>query len=159
MYAIGMTAPAAGVSDLKAHLGFWLRYVSNHVSHAFSLRLAAKGVTAAEWVLMRALYGSDPMPPSRLAGELGMTRGAITKLADRLIGKSLVLRKADPSDGRAQTLALTPRGRRLVPELAALADRNDSDFFGHLTSDERSELERILKRTVAHHRMTVIPTS
>ena len=47
-------------SDLTAHLGFWLRIVSNHVSHAFAGKLAAKGVTAAEWVMMRALYGKDP---------------------------------------------------------------------------------------------------
>jgi len=154
-----MPAPTASVPDLTAHLGFWLRYVSNYVSHAFALRLAAKRVTAAEWVMMRALYGSDPIPPSRLASDLGMTRGAITKLADRLIGKSLVVRKADPDDGRAQTLALTPSGRKLLPELAALADRNDAEFFEHLTADERRALERILKRTVEHHRMTALPTS
>ena len=105
----------ADVSGLTAHLGFWLRYVSNYVSHAFALKLAAKGVTAAEWVMMRALYDSDPTPPSRLANDLGMTRGAITKLADRLIRKSLVARKADPADGRAQTLTLTSRGRSCCP--------------------------------------------
>ena len=154
-----MSTVSKDVSDLTAHLGFWLRYVSNHVSHAFALRLAAKGVTAAEWVMMRALYECDPTPPSRLANELGMTRGAITKLADRLVAKSLVVRKADPADGRAQTLALTPRGCKLLPELAALADRNDAEFFEHLTADERSALLRILKRTIEHHRMTVLPTS
>ena len=35
------------VSDLTAHLGFWLRTVSNHVSHAFAGRLAAQGVRQA----------------------------------------------------------------------------------------------------------------
>jgi DNA-binding MarR family transcriptional regulator len=154
-----MSASPANVSELTAHLGFWLRYVSNYVSQAFALRLAANGVTAAEWVMMRALYDHDRIPPSRLASELGMTRGAITKLAQRLIGKSLIVRKADPDDGRAQTLALTSRGRKLLPAIAALADRNDAEFFDHLTADERRTLERILKRTVEHHRMTVLPTS
>jgi DNA-binding MarR family transcriptional regulator len=145
------------VSDLTAHLGFWLRTVSNHVSHAFAGKLAAQGVTAAEWVMMRALYGKAPLPPSRLADELGMTRGAITKLADRLISKSLIVRKAASDDGRAQTLALTPRGSRLVPELAALADQNDAEFFGGLTKAERQTLERLLKRLVEHGHMTATP--
>ena len=35
------------LSPLKAHLGYWLRYVSNHVSHAFALQLGARGVTVA----------------------------------------------------------------------------------------------------------------
>jgi DNA-binding MarR family transcriptional regulator len=124
-------------SGLTAHLGFWLRYVSNHVSHTFAGKLAAKGVTVAEWVTMRALYDKDPISPSCLAKEMGMTRGAITKLADRLIGKSMIIRKASPDDGRAQTLALTTQGTSLVPELAALADQNDAEFFDHLSEAER----------------------
>lgn len=145
------------VSDLTAHLGFWMRTVSNHVSHAFAAKLAAKGVTVAEWVMMRALYGWPPTPPSRVADDMGMTRGAITKLADRLIGKGLVIRRADSDDGRAQTLALTPRGISLVPELAALADRNDAQFFGALTTAERETLEHLLKRLVDHGRITGTP--
>lgn len=145
------------VSDLTAHLGFWLRTVSNHVSHSFAGKLAGEGVTVAEWVMMRALYGKDPMPPSRLADEIGLTRGAVTKLADRLIGKSLIVRKADRDDGRSQTLALTPRGASMVPELAALADQNDAEFFGCLTGAERKELERLLKELVQHGQMTAVP--
>jgi len=148
------TPPA---SNLTSHLGFWLRLVSNHVSQAFAEKLAGKNVSVAEWVLLRLLYDTDPMPPSRLADHMGMTRGAITKLADRLIAKSLVVRKADPEDGRAQTLALTRQGQKLAPELAALADRNDAAFFGHLSRDERAVLQRLLKRLAEHGQMRAIP--
>jgi DNA-binding MarR family transcriptional regulator len=145
------------VSDLTAHIGFWLRMVSNHVSHAFAAKLAGKEVTVAEWCLMRALYGKEPTPPSRLADDMGMTRGAITKLADRLIAKSLIIREASANDGRAQTLALTDRGRGLVPDLAALADRNDAEFFECLTTNEREALRRILKSLAERGHMTAIP--
>ena len=50
------------ISSLKSHLGYWIRYVSNHVSHAFSLKLAAVGVTVAEWVILRELYGAESAP-------------------------------------------------------------------------------------------------
>jgi DNA-binding MarR family transcriptional regulator len=145
------------VSDLTAHLGFWLRMVSNHVSHAFAAKLADKEVTVAEWCLMRALYGKEPTPPSRLADAMGMSRSAITKLADRLIAKSLIMREASADDGRAQTLALTNRGSALVPDLAALADRNDAEFFECLTTGERKTLERLLKRLAQRGDMTAIP--
>lgn len=145
------------VSDLTAHIGFWLRMVSNHVSHAFAAKLADKQVTVAEWSLMRALYGKEPTPPSRLAEEMGMSRGAITKLADRLIAKSLIVREASANDGRAQTLALTDRGVGLVPDLAALADRNDAEFFECLSMDERETLECLLKSLAARGHMTAIP--
>jgi DNA-binding MarR family transcriptional regulator len=144
------------VSDLGAHLGFWMRVVSNHVSAAFAAKVAAKGVTVAEWAVMRVLYGREPMAPSAVADEMGMTRGAITKLADRLIGKGLISRRASREDKRAQTLALTPPGARLVPELAALADRNDAEAFAALSAGERKALDKLLKRVVEHHRLTAI---
>ncbi|CZT35429.1 MarR family winged helix-turn-helix transcriptional regulator [Rhizobium sp. 9140] len=149
--------PVQPVPDLTAHIGYWLRMVSNHVSHAFAAKLAAREVTVAEWSLMRALYGKAPISPSRLADEMGLTRGAITKLADRAIAKSLVLREASADDGRAQTLALTDRGHALVPDLAALADRNDEEFFECLGTDERETLVRLLKSLAQRGHMTGIP--
>src|ERR1700709_2851937 len=108
------------VPELTAHLGYWLRQVSNHVSQAFARRVATKDVTVAEWAVMRVLYSTQPVAPSQLADEMGMTRGAISKLADRLVLKSLVAREASATDGRAQSLRLTPQGVHMVPELAAL---------------------------------------
>jgi DNA-binding MarR family transcriptional regulator len=147
----------ARISDLDAHLGYWLRFVSNHVSQAFASRLQGKGVTVAEWVAMRRLFGEGGVAPSLLAERIGMTRGAITKLADRLIDKELVMRRADPRDGRAQTLALTARGRALVPELAALADDNDTKFFRPLTAQERRVLRQLLERLVEQNELKAVP--
>lgn len=150
-------SPLPPISELTAHIGFWLRMVSNHVSHSFAGKVADREVTVAEWSLMRTLYGKEPTPPSRLADEMCMTRGAITKLADRLVAKSLVSREASTSDARSQTLALTDRGISLVPDLAALADSNDAEFFECLTGNERETLVRLLKRLAEHGQMTAVP--
>jgi DNA-binding MarR family transcriptional regulator len=144
-------------SELTSHLGYWLRYVSNHVSHAFARKLEGQEVTVAEWVLMRELFDVEAMAPSRLAERMGVTRGAVTKIADRLLAKSLLRRDADLEDGRAQTLALTETGRSLIPLLAALADENDADFFGHLKPEERDIVERVLKDIVERQGLTSIP--
>lgn len=146
------------ISPLEAHLGYWLRYVSNHVSHGFSRKLAARDVTVAEWVVMRELFEHDAVAPSRLAARLGMTRGAISKLADRLAAKSLVGRTASGDDRRYQALALTPTGRTLVPRLSALADRNDAEFFGHLKAAERATIETAMKDIVRRHGLRTVPT-
>jgi DNA-binding MarR family transcriptional regulator len=146
----------ADVPELTAHLGYWLRQVSNHVSQAFACRAATKDVTVAEWAVMRVLYSMQPVAPSQLADEMGMTRGAISKLADRLVSKSLVAR-ARSNDGRTQFLRLTPQGAQIVPELAALSDQNEAECFAHLSSKDRATLRRILKEVVVKSGITAIP--
>jgi DNA-binding MarR family transcriptional regulator len=148
----------AKVSALEAHLGYWVRFVSNHVSHAFSQKVQLRGVTVAEWVVLRELLEqADGTAPSALAARLGMTRGAISKLADRLVAKALIVRETDADDRRFQVLALTPAGRALVPALSALADQNDAEFFGHLTPAERTALERTMRDIVRRRGLRGVP--
>lgn len=146
------------LSDLDAHLGYWLRMVSNAVSHSFARKVEAQGVTVAEWVVLRVLYDAGPIAPSDLARRIGLTKGAISKLADRLANKALAERAATPADGRGQTLTLTAAGRALVPGLAALADENDAAFFQSLTAEERGQLEQLLRKLAADRRLTAAPT-
>ncbi len=133
------------VSDLAAHTGYWMRMVSNSVSHEFARKIATKDVTVAEWAFMRTLYDVNAMAPSDLAAKMGMTRGAISKLSERLLAKKLIGRTESTEDKRAHTLSLTGQGRGMVPMLAALADQNDVEFFGVLTEEDQQTLDRILK--------------
>lgn len=144
-------------SPLEAHVGYWLRYVSNHVSHAFGLKLEAEGVTVAEWVVLRELLRLGETAPSALAESLGMTRGAISKLIERLVHKELVVRRADEADRRSQRLTLTEAGRTLLPRLAQRADENDAEFFGHLDAAQRRLLRELLQDVVLRHELRTIP--
>jgi DNA-binding MarR family transcriptional regulator len=133
--------------------------VSNHVSHAFKLKVESRGVTVAEWVVLRSLLTADKNShPSRLAETLGLTRGAVSKLVDRLVAKKLVTTREERQDRRFQTVQLTAAGKKLVPELAALADANDAEFFSHLTSKERARLVATLQEIIARRDLTGTPT-
>jgi len=147
------------ISSLETHLGYWLRFVSNHVSHAFKLKVESHSVTVAEWVVLRALFDTDDVNPSEIAEMLGMTRGAISKLVDRLVAKRLVKCTVEKGDRRFQSLVLTPVGRKLVPVLAALADQNDAEFFGQLTNEQKSGLIALLKAIVRERELKEVPVN
>jgi DNA-binding MarR family transcriptional regulator len=151
-------APNSIVSDLKKHVGFWLRFVSSHVSQAFAVKLQASGVTVAEWVVMREMYDDEESSPSVLAERIGMTRGGVSKLVDRLVSKNLITRRERDDDRRFQSIALTAAGRRLVPRLAALADQNDEEFFHPLSAGERAALVATMKKLVQAHGLQAVPT-
>jgi DNA-binding MarR family transcriptional regulator len=147
----------SSISNLTGHSGYWLRMVSNAVSHDFARKVAGEGVTVAEWTFLRTLYDAGEMAPSALAERMRMTRGAISKLADRLLEKQLIERTDNPGDKRTHSLSLTEAGRQKVPALAALADRNDAEYFGVLTTEERDALDRVLRALIERRGLSDVP--
>lgn len=144
------------LSNLTDHTGYWLRMVSNAVSQEFARKLAAEGVTVAEWVFLRALHGTEGVAPTVLAANMAMTRGGISKLAGRLEARGLIARTSSTTDGRAQSLSLTAEGQAKLPVLARLADANDAEYFDLLAPEEREALDRIL-RALAQRRGLAAP--
>ncbi len=149
--------PPLAVSPLDAHLGFWMRFVSNQVSAEFARAVEARGVSVSEWVALRALYDQPGTTHTALMTALGMTKGAVSKLVSRLQDKGLVTRVPHAADARAQVLALTRAGRALVPALAREADANDERFFGHLSTRQRRDLKALLQEMVRLHQLAQIP--
>lgn len=137
---------------LEAHTGYWLRRVSNCVSGSFEQLLQQAGSSVTEWVALSLIHEAGRTTPGKLAEATGMTKGAISKVLDKIETKGYLRRIVDSQDSRVQQLSLTPRGRQLVPKLAALADHNDVAFFGCLRSKEHTELLRLLRKlTQIHH--------
>jgi len=145
-------------SSLTAHIGYWMRLVSNNVSQAFARKLNANGVTVAEWVVLREMYGGDDSTsPGEIAALTNLTRGAISKLITRLLEKGLVHRQESAEDRRYQDIELTAKGRALVPKLAVSADHNDEEFFNCLSAQERSRLLALLQKLASHHQIKTVP--
>lgn len=156
MKASTSRAPPA---PLEAHLGFWLRFVSNHVSLRFQQLLESQGVTLTEWVALRTLWSQDETTHAELIQALGMTKGAASKVVSRLEEKALAERQRVLGRAREQSLVLTAAGKDLVPRLAALADANDEHFFSHLPAKERQMLMTSLQALVQRHQLQAVPIS
>lgn len=145
-------------SDLKSHLGYHLRVVSNAVSHSFAYKLAASEVTVAEWVILREMYSSEEKTSPSVVAELtGLTRGAVSKLIDRLLHKGLVKRAESAEDRRYQEIKLTANAIKLVPKLAKIADKNDEMFFSILSQSEQKKLMKTLLKLTSHHKLNTNP--
>lgn len=146
-------------AHLEDHLGFWLRFVSNHVSGGFRERIAEHDVTVAEWVVLRTLFTTSPLKLNELSERVGVDTGAISRLVDKLIKKKLITRKMVSRDRRSVAITLTDVGEKLVPKLAQLADQNDEFYFSKISKSDRAELKRILQKLVEQHELTEKPLS
>ncbi|HEX5208383.1 MAG TPA: MarR family winged helix-turn-helix transcriptional regulator [Steroidobacteraceae bacterium] len=147
----GLTRPdAQAVSRLDVHFCYWLRRAANQVSHALGHKLEDKGITLAEWVVLRELYDGD-LRPVILADKLGLTRGAISKLARRLERNLMITQHPSSHSRQAQILAITDGGRIMVRVLASALDETDEEFFGDLNPATRALILSTL-REVSHRR-------
>lgn len=140
-------------SRLDAHVGYWLRRVSNQFSLSLTRALEDKGVSLVEWLALRELYDGD-LTPSALAERLGMTRGAVSKLAGKLANSLMIAEQATAAGGlgrRTQILSLTDGGRAVVRVFAGFLDDADEEFFGHLEPETRALVLAIM-RDIVHRR-------
>lgn len=148
-----------GDGAYKKFIGGWLRTVSNKVSYAFTRKLERSGVTVAEWVVLRMMHEcGKTISPSEVAKRTGLTRGAVSKLVERVTKKNLVVRTESKTDRRYQEIKLTAKANRLVPKLTRLAQENDEAFFSCLTPSEKKTLVRLLKKVAMENQVPEIPT-
>ena len=152
------TRDAQQVPQLESHLGYWLRRVSNAVSGSFARALQEKQTSVAEWVLLRELHERGQTAPGELADSLGLTRGAVSKIVDKLDAKGWVQTEAKEGDSRFRLLSLTRAGRRSLPVLAEIADQNDARYFDCLSAREKRTLRELLVKLTEHNRIRDIPT-
>ena len=139
------------IGEMDAFLGYWLRLVSNQITASFQQRLSEKKVSVAEWLALRFLYSHAPCSLTTLAKEMGMNKGAVSRLAQSLEERHLIKRTVTANDHRLFSIELTADGVELVPALAEIAEQNDLHFFGHLSKKELESTFELLKDMVNRH--------
>ena len=75
-----------------------------------------QSLTFPQLIALFRLYRDGTMTMSDLSAQLGVTRGALTGLVDRLEENGLVARRPDHSDRRVIHLALTAEGRQAMAD-------------------------------------------
>lgn len=92
-------------------LVFLLNVAQRRLQRWGAARTEANGVTAAQSGLLFILGQRDGVLMGEAGAALDLGPPGISGLVDRMIAAKLVKRQADPDDGRAWRLWLTPTGR------------------------------------------------
>lgn len=119
------------------------------VDHARRAAFSAHEVETWEFDVLAALRrAGEPhqLSPGQLSRQTHVTSGTMTNRISRLASRGLVEREADPSDGRAALVTLTPSGRAVVD--AAITDllEREEVMLTDLSERDRAELADLLRR-------------
>ena len=114
-------------------------------------RLAGRGHPDARPLHGFALQalGRDGASTSELGRRLGVSKQAAAKTVARLEALGYAAREPDPADARARVVVVTPRGRDLLRESAAIFEELKSEFAAEVGSDRVAALEDDLATLVA----------
>ena len=100
-------------------LVFLLSVAQRRLQRWMASRTQSGGVTAAQSGLLFILGQRDGVLMGEAGAALDLGPPGISGLVDRMTAASLIKRRADPDDGRAWRLWLTPAGRAAMAQSKA----------------------------------------
>ena len=144
-----MTAmPAEGGRDEQLRVRLWLRLLAGTNTVIGRLRRGLRdefGMTLPGFDLMAQIQRPPHGPTmSELSRRLMVTKGNVSDLVERLEGKGLVERRADPADGRVQHIDLTADGEALLARMLPLHRAWLSDMMAAMDETTLTRLHDLL---------------
>jgi DNA-binding MarR family transcriptional regulator len=118
-----------------------------HIDQAARMTLRRLGLTKEEFKVLLALH-TGRKAHGELCRELGVSTGAMTNRLDKLERSGLVVRSRDPRDRRGVQLELTGPGNDLLDETVSAGARRERELLSGLSSSERRQLNRLLRKLV-----------
>lgn len=104
---------------------FLLNVAQRRLQRFLAVQTPKGGVTAAQSGLLFVLGKRDGVLMGEAGAALDMGLSGISGLSDRMVEANLIEKRADPDDGRAYRLWLTPQGRKaLARTKAGVAELN-----------------------------------
>jgi DNA-binding MarR family transcriptional regulator len=127
--------PAVDVTRLRVALARLSRRLRKH-------ELA--GLTPTQLAALATVERSGPMRLGDLAAAEGIAPSTLTRLVTALEDSGYVRRFADPSDARASTMAITPRGHDMLERLRSETTMVLTESLSLLSPAQRAALAEAL---------------
>jgi DNA-binding MarR family transcriptional regulator len=150
--AWGASAPGTDVSDLSV-AGRLLR-CSSLLQQRIEQALRPLDLSFGDFDVINTVRregGRDGLHPTTLSAQALITTGAMTTRLNRLERNGLIVRQADPADGRAVLVRLTRLGRARAEKALAAVLEVDRDFLAPLPEDRREEVAAALRLLLLAH--------
>jgi DNA-binding MarR family transcriptional regulator len=136
------------LDSLQRHaieFGEWMVRASN--SHAHTLGHRRLRPAHARFMVFLGWEGSRI---TDIAKAMDVTKNAVGQLVTELEQLGYVERVPDPADGRAKIVRYTRKGRALIADAAAIAERLDAEIANIIGAKRLDDLRSMLAE-ICHH--------
>lgn len=108
--------------------------------------LAEVGVTAAERAVIEFLYPEQRLTVPDIARRYQVSRQHVQVTVNQLLERGLAAAQENPAHQRSPLIVLTPKGRRLFAEIAALDRTAVRAVFAGISAAEQARTRRTLEK-------------
>jgi DNA-binding MarR family transcriptional regulator len=119
--------------------------VSRRVRRETMSRIRPLGLNPHQSRALKVIGDHGPLRPSELAEHLGIAARSASEAIAALTEAGWIERRADPADGRAYRVWLTPSGHKLLASVRSIRASVGREVFGVLDPDSRIALQAILQ--------------
>lgn len=128
------------MSLLKAH---------EAVLRMFMPHLRAHDLSTQQWRVMRALAETDALDISELADRCSLLRPSVSRILQNLESRGITRRKTCRQDSRRSLVSITPKGRRLIAEIAPESEARYDFIESQVGRDKLTQLYDLLDHLVS----------
>ena len=141
--------------DVGQSIGHQLVNLVTLMRRGVELRMAAHGLTDAQWKPLWLLQSGQATTANELARLMDVDAGAITRLVDRLEAKGLIERLRSAADRRVVHLRLTDAGVAASAEVPHVLAAVNNDLLQGFSEADWKQLRKLLERLSANaHALT-----
>ena len=141
--------------DVSQSIGQQLVNLVTLMRRGVELRMAAHGLTDAQWKPLWLLQSGQATTANELARLMDVDAGAITRLVDRLEAKGLLERLRSAADRRVVHLRLTDAGVAASAEVPHVLAAVNNDLLQGFSEADWKQLRKLLERLSANaHALT-----
>lgn len=143
--------PPADPPERLRRLPSWLfNRLAGRSNRLVGARLDRPG-RRADYAVLASLDESGPASQAELARRLGIDRGDLVGVIDRLDDDGLAVRRPDRNDRRRNAITITAAGRRTLADLQHDIEAAQEELLAPLEPAQRKTLVALLQTLVDYH--------
>ena len=131
---------AIDYGPLERRLGYALRRAQIAVFRDFFESFGAFDIRPGQYSILTVIECNPGLKQSEVSQALGVKRANFVAMIDELEARKLVRRAPTPNDRRSYALVLTEKGKRLMGELHAVAERHERRIADALGAETHRRL-------------------
>ena len=118
----------------------------------YTKELKTYNITSSEYPVIFKLSCGDGITQDEIVNDLGIDKGAVTRIIKSLIDKGLIEKNRDKVDKRCNRVFLTKKGKQAIEPIKKSIEKWNSIVTKNMSDKEKKGIKRLLSMAIEHRK-------